>query len=712
MRCALSITALFLYAVSNGVASTRPLIFPEPRQLTETGTSFRLNNSVVIAIPARPSPADLQLARIFSADLSDRYGLSIRTTRTSAIQPGVYAIVLGSLSNPLVKAESRRLGLAPAPAELGTEGYSLRVNDRGVLVAGAGDAGAFYGLQSLRQLIEPDGVGYRIHGVDVVDWPYKPFRGIYLYLPGRDNIPFFKRFVRDFMALYKFNKVILELNAAMRFDLHPELAAGWIDFSRDLLYTRRDRAAGTHGENQDSANADTADGGVLEKEEIADLVRYTNEYHVEAIPAVASLTHANYLLTRHRELAEITDAEWPDTYCPLKPGSYQILFDVMDEITDVFHPKMVLIGHDEWRMPLGVCPLCRGKDPTELFLQDVSKIREHLKQRNIRTLMWGDHLIESLRGKKTRETNTSAGYKYTTPGALSPAQVRTSFPKDILIGNWFWSSREQGPANEDLLRGMGMEQYYGNFTPEFVNWKERSAPAQIIGGAPSGWAATTELNIGKDLLWQFLGTANMLWSIHYPDRSQLIQITQEMMPEVRRNLSGQILPSAAGDPAVAVDFPPGATVVPIHDDVSSVIFQHAAARPASNQKVWLGVYNPPDTAALLGYYEVVYEDGYVDTVPIRYGVNILESQWPGAQNAVSYCYECAAPPSGSAMGWAYEWVNPRFGKPIQEIRLHQMEQVTDLRGRKSPADPVSLRAVKIVRKRSFPGPDRALSGDR
>ena len=71
---------------------------------------------------------------------------------------------------------------------------------------------------------------------------------IRLYLPGHENIAFFRRFLRDFMALYKFNKVIMEVNASMRLDRHPELNAGWIDFARDLYYTQRYYSARRHAE--------------------------------------------------------------------------------------------------------------------------------------------------------------------------------------------------------------------------------------------------------------------------------------------------------------------------------------------------------------------------------------------------------------------------------------------------------------------------------
>ena len=174
---------------------------------------------------------------------------------------------MGPLSNPLVAAYAAKHGMrSTAP-----EGYALEVNAGAAVVAGTDDAGAFYGLQSLRQLIARHST---IRGARIRDWPLKPFRGIKLYLPGRENIAYFKRFVRDFMALYKYNTAIVELNAAMRFDRHPELNAGWIEFGKDLNYTRRERSWGPGRQFQDSANADTADFGVLEKEEVADLVRY------------------------------------------------------------------------------------------------------------------------------------------------------------------------------------------------------------------------------------------------------------------------------------------------------------------------------------------------------------------------------------------------------------------------------------------------------
>ena len=48
------------------------------------------------------------------------------------------------------------------------------------------------------------------------------------------------------------------------------------------------------------------------------------------------------------EISERQNDPYPDTYCPSNPRSYEITFDILDEVIDVFHPKAINIGHDEF----------------------------------------------------------------------------------------------------------------------------------------------------------------------------------------------------------------------------------------------------------------------------------------------------------------------------------------------------------------------------
>ena len=784
---ALSLACLALAATSR--AADAPPVFPIPQEIELTDAPFLLDEETVILLPAQPSEKDLELARFLQAHLADRHGLAVGTARADAVPAGKRVIVMGSVQNPLVQKQAAARGWEVSALKPGPEGYMLEAGPGAVVIAGSDDAGAFYGRQSPRQLMAPRAGGVVIRGARITDWPLLPFRGIRLYLPGQENIAFFKRFLRDFMALYKFNEVIIEMNAAMRFDRHPELNAGWREFAKDLNYSRRERPLGPGNYFTDSSHQDTGDGGVLEKSEVAGIVAFARELHIEVIPEIPSLTHSYYLLTRHRELAEIQAAEWPDTYCPADPRSYELLFDVLDECVEVMKPKLVNIGHDEWRMPTGLDPRCKDLDVRDLLVQDIVKIRDHLAQRGVGTALWGDHFLENLRGKHLKRQTSPTGYVYDMPGALTPEQVQNLIPKDIVVLNWFWDGRAvrrsaddappSGEHNDQQISRWGFRQIWGNLNPElsWQNYDARSRVAGILGGASSSWAASTEFNFGKDLMWRFLGTQNMLWSKHWPTRPELTAVVQSLMPAVRRNLSGTLPPSDEGDPVVAIDlraqqtatvapepggldpaklktgavavgratlqlsdptatggkyavavsnqgtgappFPVSSEAIPIGQDVSSLIFLHALAKPAGSQGAAGHIYNFSDAADLLGWYEVAYADGFVVNVPIRYGVNILEWDWAKrTAEGERYCYgadavDIGARPEDGVTFFAYEWTNPRLGKVIKEIRLKGSLEFQSSRPRSStvtiPTNTILLRAVSAVQKRGFPDPVRATS---
>src|SRR5690606_27999951 len=146
------------------------------------------------------------------------------------------------------------------------EGYLLHVDSRLIVISGWRDAGAFYGLQSLRQLLRA-GNGKTVQGVEISDWPALPFRAIRLYVPGPENTAFFKRFLSDFMALYKYNKVIIEFNC-MRLDRHPEVNTGWLRFVNYMQYSRSNATEGPRGEEKNSSHYDAGDGYIVEKEAV------------------------------------------------------------------------------------------------------------------------------------------------------------------------------------------------------------------------------------------------------------------------------------------------------------------------------------------------------------------------------------------------------------------------------------------------------------
>jgi hypothetical protein len=152
---------------------------------------------------------------------------------------------------------------------------------------------------------------------------------------------------------------------------------------------------------------------------------------------------------------------------------------------------------------------------------------------------------------------------------------------------------------------------------------------------------------------------------------------------------------------------PQQAVVKIGQDATSLLFLHASARPATNKEMFRLMWDMEDTADLLGWYEVVYEDGFVTTIPIRYGVNIQEWNWTRRQSARDYCYGADAVSLGDQITFfAFEWKNPRLGKVIKEVRLKGTTgfhtapaDFVNEYGPVIPKNAVILKAINLVGKR-------------
>jgi hypothetical protein len=441
------------------------------------------------------------------------------------------------------------------------------------------------------------------------------------------------------------------------------------------------------------------------------------------------LTHAYYLLAGHEELAENMNQEYPDTYCPLKPGSYKLYFDVLDEYIEVIRPAMIHVGHDEWRMEKDLCVLCKGKDYGKLFADDLIKIHGYLAAKGIKTAIWGDHLLESVTEKDHQTWKSSTGYTYKIPGALKPEQVMKLIPKDILIFNWFWNDIN----NDKQVSDFGFQQVYGNLRADITDWNQRGNIKKLLGGAPSSWAATTEMNFGKDQLFDFLGSANLLWSKHYLPVDKLAFTIEPLIAGIYKNMSGKIISADDKTTVTPIDLSSfynaslnkkidgfnnssllsgeikkgnvkfaiagsedknvvmldnseakSVSAIPVNKDVNSILFLHACAKEALNNKAYGIIYNFNDTAEPLGWYEVVYEDGMVETIPLRYGVNIMDVTWKkrimnnekekGKYSQNKYAYqagaiECSKDSIHPLTFFSYEWENSRLGKKIREIKL-------------------------------------------
>lgn len=444
------------------------------------------------------------------------------------------------------------------------QGYALAITDRGIHLAGADAAGVFYGAQTLGQLFKQTGDG-RLAAQAIRDWPRFAMRGAHVFVPARKNLDFFRRFL-DFLASVKCNTLFIEIGGGMQYDKHPEINTAWRKFCKEALSYNFDqdkrilkskrRVFSTEdlGFNylderdkcgppalelsryfpKDATHTEIGGGDCLTKVELRRIVRECSDRHIEIIPEVQSLSHCYYLCCAHPEIAEHPEDPWPDTYCPSNPKSYELLFDVMEEVIELFKPRFMSIGHDEFYL-MRICSRCRKRNAHEILAQDITRIHNFLTDRGVRTMMWGDKLmkITTEQGRRyggitryrRRQTVSGGSGKWLQSATYKAARM---IPKDIVILDWYWSLDSKSERN---FRKEGFETMYGNFWPmHFDNWKKRSNVSYVHGAEISTWCDVSESEFGhNDIYYRFFPGSDMLWHGSTLNKNKLCQLMSRWM---------------------------------------------------------------------------------------------------------------------------------------------------------------------------------------
>ncbi|MDX1364783.1 MAG: family 20 glycosylhydrolase [Arenibacter latericius] len=143
-----------------------------------------------------------------------------------------------------VESKGMRIQLIKDDQQPNEEGYSLKI-DKNITITAPTVKGAYYGLQTLRQLIRSKGRRFTLPQVDIKDWPAFKIRG-FMHDTGRNfqSIEQLKEQI-DILAQYKYNVFHWHLTDdpgwRLESKLYPELKADK-SFSRHVgkYYTQED----------------------------------------------------------------------------------------------------------------------------------------------------------------------------------------------------------------------------------------------------------------------------------------------------------------------------------------------------------------------------------------------------------------------------------------------------------------------------------------
>ncbi|HZQ94551.1 MAG TPA: glycoside hydrolase family 20 zincin-like fold domain-containing protein [Candidatus Sulfotelmatobacter sp.] len=144
---------------------------PAPKEVQLRNGAFQVGPHTRIFVQLGHQSEDRIAAETLAEEVLDQSGIRLNIEGMKAAgkaEDG--SIVLARLQDEQVRRFLARNGLHADPA-LGQDGYLLFSDQSHLIVAANSGQGLFYGVQTLRQLLRPEGKGLVCPAVGIRDWP-------------------------------------------------------------------------------------------------------------------------------------------------------------------------------------------------------------------------------------------------------------------------------------------------------------------------------------------------------------------------------------------------------------------------------------------------------------------------------------------------------------------------------------------------------------
>lgn len=361
-------------------------VIPQPKQLTATNDKFLFSDRISVYISEDASNETIFSAEQLIAALRNAFPVEVHLTHK--IRKADIVLSLNGKDKIIRKiAGSDKLEL---PEEARSEGYIVKVTSENIIVIAETEAGLFYGVQTLKQLIRSNKDVKELTGIHIVDWPSMRYRG-WMDDISRGPIPtvdFLKECIRK-MAEYKQNYFTLYTEHVFRLKNYPDIAP--------------------------------AEG--ITTEEIRELTEFASRYHIDVVGNFQSFGHMAKILSNpfYTHLGENNDI-----LNPASESTYDFLKNVYSEIVPAYKSPFFNINCDE-TFGLGEgksAQLAKEIGIDGLYASHINRIDKLIKPYGKRVMMWGDIAVNN-------------------PGIIK------KLPKDLIILSWGYHAAES--FDNDIL---------------------------------------------------------------------------------------------------------------------------------------------------------------------------------------------------------------------------------------------------------------------
>ena len=351
-----SLLLLFVFRLAS-VAQHINLV-PAPKEIKSGAGQFRLIATARILVNSRYLKEDRFAAESLADEIEKATRHRPRIIATTAATQSANAILLTRLTDAVSKRKLQRLGLT-VDQSFNEEGYLLHAATDGVTIAGQSAAGVFYGVQTLRQLIQSEQNRVIIPAVSIKDWPAIRWRGVHDDV-SRGPIPtleYMKKQIRT-LAEYKVNL----------FSIYMENV---FDYRNQPLIAPKEAA--------------------ITPAQVEELVGYAKKYFVTILPEQQASGHLHHVL-KYEIYNDLAETPHGHVLAPVNEKSYDLIKSMYAELVPLFPSPLFHIGSDE------TFELGRGQSKAKadqvglgrVYLEHLQRVSQIMQPYRKRLMFWAD----------------------------------------------------------------------------------------------------------------------------------------------------------------------------------------------------------------------------------------------------------------------------------------------------------------------------------
>jgi len=297
--------------------------------------------------------------------------------------------------------------------QLPAEGYSLSVATKNIEIKASTNAGFWYALMTLDQLLQDANDQNTFLPLCVIyDAPALDYRAVHLDVKHHLEKKEYYFELMDRFAAQKINAVIVEIEDKLKYKLQPVVGAS------DAF-------------------------SIEDWQAISDYARKRN---IRISPLVQGLGHASFIL-KHKEYAHLRDdpkSDW--AFNPLNEETYEVQFDLYEDALRAFpHANYLHVGGDE----VHTTGRNSGKSPLELQLIWLNRVSDYALHKGLTPIFWDDMPLQnagvyrSIYNRKLTAVQVDSIWAVNEPNLNKYIDM---FPKNCVYMRWNYNMPES-PGN-------------------------------------------------------------------------------------------------------------------------------------------------------------------------------------------------------------------------------------------------------------------------